>query len=121
VREERLHALIRTLYAVGGGALAVSMAIFLRSESLELGPDLVGALQVAWLSLFYALGACAVVQVTRLFYAESRVRSLIARLVGATAFLAFLLGLVMLAYVSAVAIGEANSPDTTQETDTSAV
>ena len=49
---DRLDALIRTLLAVGGGALAVSLLLFLGSDSLELDAGLVAALQLSWLLLF---------------------------------------------------------------------
>jgi hypothetical protein len=111
VPEERLDTLIRTLLAVGGGALALSMAIFLRSESLELSADLVAALQASWLALFYALGACVALQALRLLDAASRARRLLARLLGATALLAFLAGLALLAAVSVVALSDANSDE----------
>ena len=109
--EERLDKLISTIYAVGGGALAVSLAIFLRSESLELGADLVAALQVSWAALFYALAAGAVVQFLRLFGPPAGMRRLLQRIFLASGFLAFLLGLAMLAYVCAVALGDANAED----------
>jgi hypothetical protein len=120
VAEERLDKLIRTIYAVGGGAAALSMAIFLRSESLELGPDLVVALQGCWLLLLYAVGAGAATQFLMLFEGPSAARRLLRRVLVASGFLAFLLGLVVLAYVSVVALADANSDDLPQETNTSA-
>jgi hypothetical protein len=118
VAEERLDKLIRTIYAVGGAAAALSMVLFLRSESLELGPDLVIALQLCWLLLFYAVGAAAATQFLALFEAPSPVRRLLRRIFVGTAFFAFLLGLIVLAYVSVVALADANSEDEPQETHT---
>jgi hypothetical protein len=118
VAEERLDKLVRTIYAVGGGAAALSMAIFLRSESLELGPDLVVALQLSWLALFYAVGAAAATQFLALFEAPSPVRRLLRRVFVGSAFLAFLLGLIVLAYASVVALADANTEDEPRETQT---
>lgn len=116
--EERLDKLIHTIYAVGGGALALSMAIFLRSESLELGPDLVAALQASWAALFYSLVAGALIQLLRLFGPPAGPRRLLQRLFLASGFLAFLLGLVILAYVSAVALADANADDAAEPQNT---
>jgi hypothetical protein len=118
VPEDRLDKLIVTIYAVGGGAAALSMAIFLRSESLELGPDLVAALQVSWAALFYALVACALVQFLRLFGPPAGLRRLLHRVFLASGFFAFLLGLVVLAYVSAVALADANAEDAPESQNT---
>ena len=116
--EERLDKLIRTIYAVGGGALALSMAIFLRSESLELSADLVAALQVSWAALFYSVVAGALVQLLRLFGPPAGVRRLLHRLFLASGFAAFLLGLLVLAYVSAVALADANTEDSAEPQNT---
>jgi hypothetical protein len=67
VPDDRLHALLRTLLLVGGGALALSLNIFLNSDSLELDAGLVGALQISWFLLFYLLAAGAGVQFLALF------------------------------------------------------
>lgn len=121
MEQEKVDALIRTLLALGGGALAVSLVLFLRSESLELDAGLVAALQLAWLALFYVLGAGTAVRFLALFGPPTRVRRLLNRLLVGTASVALLLGLALLAYVSAVALADANAEDTSQERDTSAI
>lgn len=120
--EDRLDALLRTLLAVAGGALAVSLLLFLDSDSLELDAGLVGALQLSWLSLFYALAASAGVQFLALFGAPTGARRPLKRLLLGTGFAAFLIGLALLAYVAVVALAGANAgaPDEPRETSTSA-
>lgn len=118
--EERLDRLIRTLYAVGGAALAVSAGIFLRSESLELGADLVAALQLAWIAFFYALAAGATAQFLSLFEGPSTARRRLREILGVTGFLALLAGLVLLAWVSVVALADANADEGVPERQTSA-
>lgn len=112
--DDRLDALLRTLLAVAGGALAVSLVLFLGSDSLELDPGLVGALQFSWLALFYAVAAAAGAQFLSLFGEHRRLE----RLLAGTAFAAFLVGLALLAYVSAVALASASADygDDAQET-----
>lgn len=109
--QDRLDILIRTLLAVGGGALAVSLVLFLDSDSLELDAGLVGALQLSWLALFYSLGAAAGVQALALLGPPEGARRRLQRLLVATAFAAFVAGLAALAYVSLVALAGANSDD----------
>jgi hypothetical protein len=115
--EDRLATPIHVLLAVAGGALAVSLALFLGSDSLELDAGLVGALQLAWLALFYALGAGVALRFVALL-GEPR---LLKRLLAGTAFAAFLVGLALLAYVSVVALASANAdyPDDAQQTRSS--
>jgi hypothetical protein len=120
--DDRLQALLRTLLIAGGGALAVSLSLFLGSDSLQLDAGLVGALQVAWLSLFYTLAAGAGLQFLALFGPPAGARRVLKRLLLGTAFAAFLVGLALLAYVAVVALAGANAPpaDEPQETSTSA-
>lgn len=107
--DDRLEALLRTVLAVAGGALAVSLLLFLGSDSLELDPGLVGALQLSWLCLFYALAATASLQFLALFGPPAGARRGLKRLLVATAFAAVLAGLALLAYVSVVALAGANA------------
>lgn len=109
--QDRLDHLTRTLLAVAGGALAVSLFLFLNSDSLELDAGLVGALQLAWVSLFYVLGACGGIELLALFGPPAGARLHVKRILVGTAFAAFLIGLALLAYVSLVALAGANSGD----------
>jgi hypothetical protein len=105
---------------VAGGALAVSLVLFLGSDSLELDASLVGALQLSWLLLFYVLAASAGVQLLALFGPPAGARRLLKRALVATAFAALLLGLAALAYVSVAALAGANAdqpPDGAQHTN----
>jgi hypothetical protein len=116
---DRLDGLIRTFLAVGGGALAVSLLLFLGSDSLELDAGLVGALQLSWLLLFYVLAATAGLQLLALLGPPAGARRLLKRLLLATAFAALVLGLAALAYVSVAALAGANAdkpPDDAQHT-----
>lgn len=118
--EDRLQALTRTFLAAGGGALAVSLLLFLGSDSLELDAGLVGALQLSWLLLFYVLAASAGLQFLALSGPPAGARRLLERGLVATAFAALLLGLAALAYVSVVALAGANAdqpPDDAQHTN----
>ena len=115
--KERVDGLIRAIYLLGGGALAVSLALFLRSESLELDGDLVLVLQASWALLFYSLGATAVAQF--LLISDGWPRS--ARLFLVTGLVACVGGLALLAFVSLVALNEANSEDQGDEQDVHAV
>jgi|SRR5690242_15355175 hypothetical protein len=108
---QRLGRAVRSITFVAGGALAVSMVLFLRSESLELAPDLVGALQVAWLALFYALGAGALLELVALSRPLRRPGRALAWALGLSGLAAFLAGLGFLAYVAVVAIADANRDD----------
>lgn len=119
--DDRLHVLMRTLLLAGGGALALSLLLFLGSDSLELDAGLVGALQLCWLALFYMLAASAGVQFLALFGPPAGARRWAKRLLVVSAFAAFLVGLALLAYVSVVALAGANADDEApQETRTAA-
>lgn len=107
--QDRLDTLIRTLLAVGGGALAVSLLLFLDSDSLELDAGLVAALQLSWLALFYVLGASAGVQFLALLGPPAGLRRWLERLLVASALAGFVIGLALLAYVSVIALAGANS------------
>ncbi len=115
--KERVDGLIRAIHLLGGGALAVSLALFLRSESLELDSDLVLVLQAAWALLFTSLAATAVAQF--LLISDGWPRS--SRLFLVTGLIAFVGGLALLAFVSLVALGEANSGDDGDEQDVHAL
>ena len=105
--KERAQAVIRSIYLLSGGALAVSLAIFLRSESLELGADLVVALQASWALLFYSLAAAALAE----FLGVSDERPRAARFFLRTGLAGLVAGLALLAYVSAVALADSNAED----------
>jgi hypothetical protein len=107
VPKERVDALIKSIGLVGGGALAVSMTLFLRSDSLELSAELVAALQASWGLLFYALGAAALVQ----FLMISDGRPKLARFFLLSGLAAFVAGLALLALAAIVALSEANTGD----------
>ena len=109
--QDRLDSLIRTLLAAGGGALALSLYVFLNSDSLELDAGLVGALQLSWVSLFYVLAACAGIEFLALLGPPAGARGHLKRILAGTAFAAFLIGLALLAYVSLAALAGANSGD----------
>lgn len=109
--QDRLDSLIRTLLAVGGGALALSLYLFLNSDSLELDAGLVGALQLSWVSLFYVLAACGGMEFLALLGPPAGARRHLKRILAGTAFAAFLVGLALLCYVSLVAVAGANSGD----------
>lgn len=119
--EERLDGLIRVIYVLGGAALALSMALFLRSESLELSVDLVAVLQISWAALFYSLAAGAAAQFLALFDRAAALRRALRRLLAVSAFAAFLAGLALLAYASLVALADANSDDDNAPVDTRAL
>ena len=120
--DDRLDALLRSILAVAGGALAISLLLFLDSDSLELDAGLVGALQVSWLCLFYALAALPGLQFLALFSPPAGARRLLKRLLLGSAFAAFVAGLALLAYVSVVALAGANAaaPEEPQETNSRA-
>ena len=115
--KERVDGLIRAIYLLGGGALAVSLALFLRSESLELDSDLVLVLQASWALLFSSLAAVAVAQF--LLISDGRPGS--ARFLLVSGLVALVGGLALLAFVSLVALNEANSEDDGDEQDVHAV
>jgi hypothetical protein len=117
--DDRLQALLGTLLIAGGGALAVSLLIFLGSDSLQLDAGLVGALQVSWLSLFYMLAAGAGVQFLALFGPPAGGRRLLRRLLVGSAFAAFLVGVALLAYVAVVALAGANGAPAEEPQETS--
>lgn len=104
---ERIEGLVRSLYAVGGGALAVSLYLFLGADALQLGEDLVGALQAAWALLFYSLAAAALAQ----FFAAAEIAPRAGRFILASTVAALVAGLVLLAFVCGVAIRDANAPE----------
>ncbi len=109
--QDRLDTLMRMLLAVSGGALALSLFVFLNSDSLELDAGLVGALQLSWVSLFYVLAACGGIGFLDLFGPPAGARRHLKRVLVGTAFAAFLIGLALLCYVSLVALAGANSGD----------
>jgi hypothetical protein len=117
--DDRLQALLGTLLIAGGGALAVSLTLFLGSDSLQLDAGLVGALQASWLSLFYTLAAGAGVQFLALFGPPAGPRRLLRRLLVGSAFAAFLVGLALLAYVAVVALAGANAAPAEEPQETS--
>lgn len=104
---EPAREVIRSIYLLSGGALAVSLAIFLRSESLELATDLVVTLQVSWALLFYSLAAAVLAE----FLGVSDARPRAARFFLRTSLVGLVAGLVLLAYVSAVALADSNADD----------
>ena len=104
---QRVEGLIKLIAAVSGGALAVSAYLFLGADALELGEDLVTALQAAWALLFYSLAATVLVQLVE----ASAVAPRASRFFRLSAVAALLAGLALLAGVFLLALAAANAPE----------
>ena len=130
---QRVDTLIKSIFVLSGGALTISIGVFLRHEAPKLTPRITELLQYSWYLLFFSLASAAIVlfiMIAQGYYigelwnrtkktGENKIDSSlllkISRVVnwcfGVTGFSAFLVGLFMLAFVSVAAIG--TSPNTT--------
>jgi hypothetical protein len=129
---QRVDTLVKAILVLSGGALTISIGIFLRTGAPQLSADLVRILQQSWWLLFYSLAASATVLFIMIFqgyrYAaewekafsagdDKIAKSLFLQLtriinwvLGVTGFVGFLVGLAMLAYVSVETVtGSPNS------------
>lgn len=134
---QRVDTLIKAVFVLSGGALTISIGVFLRHEAPQLTPRITELLQYSWYLLFFSLAASAIVlfiMITQGYYVgelwnraqktgENKIDSSlvlkISRIVnwslGIAGFVSFLVGLWMLAFVSVAAI-EA-SPNTALKID----
>ena len=130
---QRVDTLVKSVFVISGGALTISIGVFLRNEAPKLTPRLTELLQYSWYLLFFSLAAAALVlfimiaqgyyigelwnkaQKTGVNEIEGSVLLKISRAAnwcfGIAGFVSFLVGLMMLAFVSVTAIGA--SPNTT--------
>jgi len=137
---QRVDTLIKAIFVLSGGALTISIGVFLRHEAPQLTPRITELLQYSWYLLFFSLAAAAIVlfiMVVQGYYigelwkraqktGENKIDASlvlkISRIVnwsfGIAGFVSFLVGLWMLAFVSVAAI-EA-SPNTVLKSDNGA-
>jgi hypothetical protein len=123
---QRVDTLIKAIFVLSGGALTISIGIFLRAGAPQLSASLVYLLQKSWWLLFYSLAASASVLFimicqgywhTALWQqafdkSENKIPAsvflkltrIVNWILGITGFVAFLIGLAVLAYVSVAAI-----------------
>ena len=123
---QRVDTLIKSVLVLSGGALTISIGIFLREKAPHLNDELMHVLQFSWGLIFYALAASVIVtffMICQGYYfgelwkkmlgsgedAISKNRVLFVSRVlnwffGITGLIAFLAGLGALAYVSIKAI-----------------
>lgn len=123
---QRVDTLVKAIFVLSGGALTISIGIFLRSGAPQLSADLARSLQQSWWLLFYSLAASATVLFVMICQgyryaavwerafsagdhkiAQSRflqVTRIINWVLGVTGFIGFLVGLAMLAYVSVATV-----------------
>ena len=130
---QRVDTLIKSIFVLSGGALTISIGVFLRHEAPKLSPRITELLQYSWYLLFFSLAAAAIVlfiMIAQGYYiselwdrtqktGENKIDSSsllkISRVLnwcfGITGFVSFLVGLFMLAFVSVTTIG--SSPNAT--------
>jgi hypothetical protein len=123
---QRVDTLVKAIFVLSGGALTISIGIFLRSGAPQLSNALTELLQKSWWLLFYSLAASATVLFVMIcqgyWYASMWEKSFIAGdneieqtrtltifrivnwMLGISGFIAFLVGLGLLAYVSVAAV-----------------
>jgi len=123
---QRVDTLIKAIFVLSGGALTISIGIFLRNEAPQLNPGLVVLLKFSWGLIFYSLVASAFVlfsMVCQGYYFAAlwgrafnsnkneigtsfplRLSIFANWFIGVTGFLAFLVGIGALACVSIGAI-----------------
>jgi hypothetical protein len=123
---QRVDTLIKAIFVLSGGALTISIGLFLRSGAPQLSEALIRVLQQSWWLLFYSLAASATVLAIMIFQGYRYVAlwkkafnensgqisdSFLLKLtrianwsLGVTGFTAFLIGLALLAYVSVTAM-----------------
>jgi hypothetical protein len=127
----RVDTLVKAIFVLSGGALTISIGIFLRNDAPQLSPDLANLLRWSWDFLAYSLAAAA----TLLFLmicqgymhaerVERRIRDRIREhdsppappslalflvrilnwLLGITGFISFLIGFALLVHVAVDAV-----------------
>jgi hypothetical protein len=123
----RVDTLIKSIFVLSGGALTISIGVFLRKEAPALTPKITELLQYSWCLLFFSLAAAAVisfVMIVQGYYVgelwkkaqetgkneiETNCALKLSRILnwffGITGFISFLVGLSMLAIASTAAIG----------------
>jgi len=123
---QRVDTLIKSIFVLSGGALTISISVFLRHEAPKLTPTITEFLQYSWYLLFFSLAAAAIIlfiMIIQGYYfvklwnsdrktgekkTDTSLKLKISRGInwtfGVTGFIAFLIGLGMLAFVSATAI-----------------
>jgi hypothetical protein len=117
---KRIDTIARSVFLISGGALTVSLSIFLKTDRPKLSASLLPVLQLSWYALFYCLVAFVLVMVFMVlaayFFGERwrrRLRdktidasgwsprlSFVAWFFGITGMIGFLVGLGCLAYVA---------------------
>lgn len=134
---QRVDTLIKAIFVLSGGALTISIGVFLRQEAPQLTPRITELLQYSWYLLFFSLAAAAIVlfiMITQAYYIgelwnraqktgkntiETDLGLKISRILnwcfGITGFVSFLAGLWMLAFVSVAAID--TNPNTEFKSD----
>lgn len=125
---QRVDTLIKSVFILSGGALTISLGIFLRHEAPLLAPGSINLLKLSWVLLFLSLAASAIVlfiMICQGYYfgelwkiahrtGENKTESsLVLKLLrianwvfGTTGFISFLVGLALLACVSVSAVEE---------------
>src|SRR5665647_740545 len=58
---QRVDTLIKAIFVLSGGALTISIGVFLRHEAPQLTPRITELLQYSWYLLFFSLAAAAIV------------------------------------------------------------
>jgi hypothetical protein len=128
---QRVDTLIKAIFVLSGGALTISIGIFLRSGAPPLSANLTQLLQISWGLIFYSLAASASVLFSMIFQGYCLARlwemsfnikadqiqdscllkgiRLFNWVTGVTGFAAFLIGLGALAYVSTMAVTAGHS------------
>lgn len=134
---QRVDTLIKSIFLLSGGALTISIGVFLRHEAPQLTPRITELLRYSWYLLFFSLAASAIVLFIMIVQGdyvaalwnraqktgENRIdASLVLKLsrfvnwsLGVAGFVSFLVGLWMLSVASVAAI-EAN-PNTLLKRD----
>jgi len=122
----RVDTLVKAVFLISGGALTVSIGIFLKSGAPTLAAHLVSPLRSAWWLLFYSIASSSALlflMICQGYWFTAKLQrgltsgeavvlggkgeTLIRRInwtLGASGFIAFVAGLALLAYVSAGAI-----------------
>ena len=124
---QRVDTLVKLIFVLSGGALTISIGVFLRQEAPALTPEATQLLQYSWYLLYFALAAAAIILFVMIAQGyvvgelwnqaqetgENRIEISsvlkVARIMnwifGITGFVSFLVGLSLLAFVSVSAIG----------------
>jgi hypothetical protein len=123
----RVDTLVKAIFVLSGGALTISISLFLKTGAPHLAIGLTSALRWSWWLLFYSLATSASLlflmicqgywqawQWQKVLAGDDNVPStrllkfvqVVNWILGATGFVSFVLGLGLLAYVSGSAVGE---------------